>query len=215
MRETPAMRIAAVAAAALATAVVASGCASGGGSAGAGGNAADPPRAEAGTRISIPPAVAGQLDQWIAREATLVGDVVEIDATRVPFEGAIAIVASSEVGADGRRVVERRDVGDPATGTLTVTLTNRSGIQTVLEVLPRVQIAGARQFVAREKLVLRYRIAPGADRPVLFVATATGRAILVEVQPDRTTRGSAIRIGAEIATGPSGYEFRPSEERRP
>lgn len=175
----------------------------------------DPLRAEAGTRVSIPESVSAELAAWIDREATLVGDVIEIDTTRVPFASQIVVAASSEIGRDGRRIVERKDEGDPATGIETVTLTNRSGVSTVLELLPRVQIAGAREFVARNRLVLRYRIAPSADHPVVFVATATGRASLVEAEPVRTVRGSAIRIGADVLTGTRGFEFRPTEERRP
>lgn len=184
-------------------------CGSGGAGQG-GGTRAD------GGRVSIPAEVTAQLDAWIAREATLIGDVVEVEATSVPFAGAIAIEVSREVDAQGRRIVERTETTDPATNVRTITLVNRSGFQTAIDALPRARLGTGRQFLATDRLVLRYVPPPGMDRPVSITAVASGRARLVEQETTaRTVRAPAIAIRADVVQGPRGYEFRSSEEKRP
>jgi len=173
------------------------------------------PAADDPNRVSIPPAVAQQLEDWMARDATVIGDGVVIEATRIPFAAQVGIESSRDVGEDGRRIVEKREFVDPATGATTVELTNRSGVQTVVDALPRMRLGGGRLFIATDKIVLRYVPASGMDRPVAISVVATGRARLVEATPARRLAGGAIELRADIVRGPAGYEFRQSEERRP
>jgi hypothetical protein len=170
---------------------------------------------EAG-RVKIPAAVVSQLDAWVAKDAMLLGEVVEIDATRVPFgDGQIGIEASRETDEQGRRLVERTESTDTGSRVVTVTLVNRSGMKTVQTLFPKVRLGGARTFVATDRLVLRYVPSPGADRPIVFTAVASGKARLLESDPDRKVLGSTVKVGAEVVRGPEGYRFVPMEESRP
>jgi hypothetical protein len=178
--------------------------------------AADEAPASGAERISIPAPVMAQLDAWTAKDATLIGEVVEVDATRIPFsEGQIAVEASRETDGSGKRLIERTETTDPATRIVTLTLVNRSGMKTVRSLLPGVRVGGARLFLATDRLVLRYVPGQGAARPVSLTAIARGNARLLEGEPSRKVAGSSIRVGAEIVRGAAGYEFRPLEERQP
>lgn len=166
--------------------------------------------------MTIPATVIAELDAWSERDATLLAKVIEIDATRVPFaEGRIGIEASRETDEQGQRLVERTEETDQATRTVTVTLVNRSGMKTVPSLLPTVRLAGARTFIATDRLVLRYVPSPGADRPIVFSALATGNARLLEHEPERKVTGSVIRVAAEVLQGADGWRFRPLEDVRP
>ena len=174
-----------------------------------------PDRAPDAGRVSISPEVNAQLTDWMGENVTVIADVIEIDATRVPFSSEIATQATRETDSAGRRIVERLESADPATGVSSLTLTNRSGFTTTIETLPRMNLGGGRQFIARDRLVIRYVPIEGVDRPVSLTATATGDARLIAVAPDRRVTGASIVLRAHIAKGAGGYEFRSAEERRP
>jgi hypothetical protein len=186
-------------------------------SAGTDAPAPEPPAAEERSdprnRVSIPADVAAQLDAWMADEATLIADVIEVDATRIPFAAHVAIEASRETDSAGKRLVERTETSDPATGAQVLTLKNRSGFTTTIETLPRMRLGGGRQFIATDTLVLRYVPSPGTDRPVTFSAVGKGRARLVGGTPPRRIVGDAITVAAEISRAAAGYAFRSTESK--
>lgn len=172
-----------------------------------------PPREDREGQVSIRSSTVAELDAWLAQEATLIGDVVEISATRVPFASNVSVQASTETDGNGRRIVERTDATDPATGAVTITLVNHSGVKTNPKLLPRVQMGG-RQFIATDRLVLRYVPVPGTDHPVTLTAVARGRVSLLESSPVRKVKGTEIVLRADVAKGGADYEFRPAEEVR-
>lgn len=162
-------------------------------------------------RVAISPLVTSQIEAWIAEETALIGDVIEIDATRVPFASQVATESTPETDRAGKRLVDRDEVVDPATGVVTVTLTNRSGFRTTIETLPRLRLGGARQFIARDRMVLRYVPATGTDRPVFFTATAKGDARLIGSVPPKRVTGEIVTVRAEVVEGAGGYEFQSAE----
>ena len=166
-------------------------------------------------RVVIPPEVMSQLEAWMAREVTLIADVIEIDATRLPFASQIATEATRETDSEGRRLVERKETIDFATRIATLTLTNRSGFKTTIETMPRIRLGGGRQFIATDHLVVRYVPIEGSSHPVSLTVVAKGKVRLVEASPERRVAGSTIVLRADVVTGPGGYEFRDAEQRQP
>ena len=193
-------------------------CAGGGADTGSGGSTAgDGGRSESSSddRVAISAAVTADLNAWTSREASMIGDVVEIECTRVPFAAQVVVEITRDTDAQGRRLVERTDSSDPATGVATLTLVNHSGDRTSLERLPKVRINGNRLFVAGDRLVLRYVPSDGARRPVGLSVTATGNARLLEADPARRVAAPSITIRGEIVPGPGGWMFQDFEGTTP
>ncbi len=198
------------------------GCAGGGAETGAGGDARNASSSGSASsasssddRVAISAAVTSDLNAWSSREASMIGDVVEIDCTRVPFAAQVVVEVTRDTDSQGRRLIERTDTSDPATGVATLTLVNRSGDRTSLEKLPKVRVNGNRLFVAGDRLVLRYVPSDGAQRPVGISVTATGNARLLEADPPRRVAAPSITIRGEIVPGPGGWMFQDFEGTNP
>jgi len=161
--------------------------------------------AEGGERVTIPAVVKAQLDGFLGRGTTLLGDRVEADLSQVYFLASASFTVSKDV-------VEHVESVDRARGLRTVTLRVRPGTdyQTVYETMPKVYFGeGKLQLVAVEELVLRFWTGQGAERPIWLSAVAQGAAALLEDgPPPRRVKGEAIRLDAEIRRGPDGaYRF--------
>ncbi|MCE9634180.1 MAG: hypothetical protein K8T90_00615 [Planctomycetes bacterium] len=173
-----------------------------------------PPREDREGQVSIRSSTVAELDAWLAQETTVIGDVVEIEATRVPFASDLSIQATTETDGAGHRIVERTETTDPATGVVTITISNKSSVKTNLKLLPQVR-SGGRQFVATDRILLRWIPSPSTEHPVTFTAVARGRVTLLESSPLRKVKGAEIVLRADVQRNGADYEFRPGETSRP
>lgn len=173
----------------------------------------DAPRAPAPVAFTIPADTTAQLDGWLERERTLLGDVVEVDLSEKFFLRAMSISLPRERDADGRPAVERIDATDPATGVLSIVLVNRSGYRT-LDMLPTVRIGAGLTVIGTERVVLRFSGVQPESRPVWFAAVARGRARLLQVAPEKRLAGDVVRFGLDVVGGGGRYELRETEEAR-
>lgn len=182
---------------------------------------------EGGTDVSRPPAdpsrppafvvdpeTTAQLEEWVARPRTLIGDVVEADLSAKPFTGWNSISLPRETGPDGKPIVERIDATDPKTGILSITLVNRSGYRTTIDTLPTVRIGTGLTLIGTDRVVLRFDGIQPEQRPIWASVVATGKARMIQTAPERRLAGETIRLATEVVLAGSRYEMKESEAAR-
>lgn len=170
---------------------------------GAGGDPGAPESATGGAagEISISDAELAPMDAYIRRRFWVLGDDVEIVASKEYFIQNLSIAA--RIGAVKR---EDRDGADEAVSTITYL-----GQPDALDFAnaPRVMVGTGITVTARRRIVVRFTRTTSADVPVRLRITATGKARM-GVGDQVMRREEVLSVGAQIRRGPAGYLFEES-----
>ena len=131
----------------------------------------------------------------------ILGEVVVVDMSRKPFLAATTFAFEKDK-------VRRTESADPERGLLEIVLENTTGDRTRLVEIPHVRIGGGLEIAGLKKVVLRYWTAATVERPVHFVAVASGTAVY-RVEPPQPERkaGRVVRVHAQIRLSGSDYRF--------
>ena len=173
-----------------------------GGEAGAdGGATAEGGVDAAGGTISLTNEELAPMDGYIRRRFWVLGDDVEIVASKEYFIQNLSIAA--RIGAVKR---EDRDGADEAVSTITYL-----GQPDALDFAnaPRVMVGTGITVTARRRIVVRFTRTTSADVPVRLRITATGKARM-GVGDQVMRREEVLSVGAQIRRGPAGYLFEES-----
>ena len=160
-----------------------------------------------GERMEIGLEAAAYLDRFVKSRRTLIGDRTVVDMSQTPF---LAMTAFSISPVD----VERRDSIDQASGVMTVSLRNISGVKTVLSALPRIELGGL-LFVGTDELVLRYHMRTDRARPIHLRAVASGRAVYRGEDDGARRAGSRAILSAHVLGEGDAARFAESVEVDP
>lgn len=168
---------------------------------GAGGDASATPDAADGAgagAISISDAELAPMDAYIRRRFWILGDDVEIVASKEYFVQNLSIAA--RIGAVKR---EDREGADEAVSTITYL-----GRPEALDFsnAPRVMVGTGITVTARRRIVVRFVRTTSPEMPVRLRVTASGKARM-GVGDQVMRREEVLSVGARLRRGPSGYLF--------
>lgn len=167
-----------------------------------------PPNPNAGAG-PVPDSARDDLAAWLAREAVLIGDEVEIDCTRKPFLAELAVPAA---GSPGVRTTQSTD---PATGASVIVMEATAGVIDDLDSAPSVRFSAGFAAYARKKLTLRIHPSAARTRPAFLDGTASGRATYFCTRPAKRFQGSRVGVSAEISDDGTGFAFHDRERASP
>jgi hypothetical protein len=135
------------------------------------------------------------MDAWIRRRLWILGDQVEVDASKEYFSQVVSVVA--------RTGYVRQDISEAGGVTTTVlTFLGRSGEVDVTNA-PRAMVGTGLTITARERLVMRLHKTTNPDLPVRFRLVARGRASAGSGD-QVVQRGPELTLGARIRRLPGG-----------
>lgn len=157
------------------------------------------PSGGGGGEVFVSDAELAPMDQWVKQRRWILGDQVEIDASREYF-GAIVSIAT-RIGFVKQEINE-------AGGVTTTTLTFLGRPEQVdVQTAPRVLVGTGLTVTARRSLTLRLHRTTNPDLPVRFRLVARGKASTGSGDLV-AQRGDQLGIGASLRRLPGGgYAF--------
>ncbi len=142
------------------------------------------------TRVRIGAAATRDFDAFLSRDRVVMGAVTEVEMSRTPFLALTAFAYDTTA-------VQRTEARDERTGVLTITLENVSGVRTVYNALPKIEL-GKTVFIGLDRLVLRYLTRESAARPIHLRAVASGDAVVRTSDPPSRQRGQRVTLDADV-----------------
>lgn len=174
-----------------------------------GGIPQEAPRSPSAGQGPVPESARDALAAWLAREAVLIGDEVEVDCTRKPFLAELAVPTG---GTSGVRTTQTTD---PRSGATVIVMEAVGGEIADLDAAPSVRFGAGFSAYARKRLTLRVHASADSARPAFLDGFAQGRATYFCRQPAKRYQGSKVGVVAEISDDGGGFAFRDRERASP
>jgi hypothetical protein len=164
---------------------------------------APPPKKERdpGETVKLPPEVMKELIGFVNRKHFLLADLIEVDASRVPFQSAM-------VPVNDDRYVESVEMGNVEENAVGMLLRSRTKRPMVSRDRPTLQVGDGLMLVAATEIMVRTYNKVDRKRPVFLLIQGIGHAVYRDEATGKRTEKDAIAIRAEVITGKDGYEFR-------
>ncbi len=161
-------------------------------------DASDAPAAK-GSEVFVSDADLAPMDAWVRVRRWILGDEVEIDASREYFGSLVSV--ATRIGYVKQEIAEEA-------GVTTTTLTFLGRPEAVdVQTAPRVLVGTGLTASARKRLVLRLHRTTNPDVPVRFRLVARGKAS-TGVGDQVVSRAPELGLGASIRRLPQGgYGF--------
>jgi hypothetical protein len=152
-------------------------------------------------KVVVPQPTMLRLMEFVNEERLLLADEIVIDASADPF--FMAVTTSVDPSA-----VEKIEAINPEDRVSYVKLTNRTGLTTAENLLPRITVGDGWRVVATKSILIRFHNRVSAPRPVFFDLKAKGGVLYYATHAGHKKRGEAAAIKLEIVEDGTGYLFR-------